>query len=72
MNKPGAETISDQLRRAIADCGVSMTRLSRAADIEDSAVSRFMRGERGLNTRTLDKLCLALGLELRKAERKDE
>ncbi len=70
MTPSRPKTISEQLRREITASGVSLTRLARAADIAEGALSRFMRGERGLTTGTLDKLCGTLGLELRRAKRK--
>ena len=58
--------ISEQVRLAIAGHGLSLNEVARRAGIQPSQVSRFMRGERGLTTESLDKLAEVLGLELRK------
>jgi transcriptional regulator with XRE-family HTH domain len=55
---------SEQLRRAIEASGASRYVIARSAGISDSALSRFLSGERGLNLATLDKLADALGLEI--------
>jgi len=70
MARSKPKTFSEQLRQAIADSGMSLTQLALAAGTDDGALSRFMRGERGLSTRTIDKLCRQLKLELRKARGK--
>src|SRR4051794_5229050 len=55
---------SEELRRAIEESGTSRYALARSVGISDSALSRFMSGERGLNLAALDKLVDALGLEI--------
>ena len=57
-------TISEQLRKAITASGLSRCEIAKQSGIEQSALSRFMSGERGLSTSTLDKLADALGLEV--------
>src|SRR5262249_8078751 len=53
-----------QLRQAIESSGVSRYVLARSVGVSDSALSRFMSGERGLNLASLDKPADALGLEI--------
>ncbi len=64
--------ISNQVKQAIAESGESLNELGRQTGVSDSQLSRFMRGERGLNTTTLDRLAEYLGLELTKKTGADE
>jgi transcriptional regulator with XRE-family HTH domain len=57
-------TITDQLRQAILNCGMSRYELSKRTGVDQAALSRFMHGQCGLLTTTLDRLCPVLGLEL--------
>ena len=57
--------LSDQLRQAIQDCGESRYALSKRTGIDQSTLTRFMSGERGLRLDVVDILAEALGLELR-------
>lgn len=56
--------ISDSLRGAIRDCGVTLYRLSQLSEIELSTLTRFMNGEAGLNIESINRLCYLLKLEL--------
>jgi len=56
--------LSDQLRRAIADCGQTRYAISKATGIAESTLSRFMAGERGLPMKTLDRLADYLDLDI--------
>lgn len=60
----GKKSFSQQLRVAIEGCGSTRYTLCRSVGISQSALSRFMSGERGLNLSTLDKLAETLGLEI--------
>lgn len=55
---------SDQIREAIKGCGLSQRRLAQESGIEESSLSRFMRGEQGLTTSTLDAIAGVLRLEI--------
>lgn len=57
-------SISETLRRGIADSGMSLCRLADLADVDDARLSRFMRQERGLSLATVDRVCRVLGLRL--------
>jgi len=61
-----ARLFSERLRRFIVERGESLAQIGRATGISHAALSRFLRGKRGLSTRTLDRLCEYLGLELRR------
>jgi hypothetical protein len=66
------DTFTDQLRRAVIDSGVSRYRISVESGIAESVLSRFVRGERGLNSDSIDRLMECLGLEIRpRRKRKD-
>jgi hypothetical protein len=61
----GSMSISDQLRRIIESSGQSWYRIAVESGVQQSSLSRFMRGERGLTTDSLDKIGAVLGLELK-------
>ncbi|MCA9028585.1 MAG: helix-turn-helix domain-containing protein [Planctomycetaceae bacterium] len=62
--------ISDQLRDAIGASGETRYRISKETSIAQSALSRFMSGERGLTSSAIDTLCEYLNLELMKRKRR--
>ena len=64
MNGKKPETLSDQLRRIIADCGMSRYQISKQSGVPEAALSRFVNRKTGLTTDTLDRLAPTLGLEL--------
>lgn len=66
MSGRKARLFSERLRRFIVERGESLAQIGRATGISHAALSRFLRGKRGLSTRTLDRLCEYLGLELRR------
>jgi len=49
-------SVTDQIRRHILDCGISCYALARETKIEESALSRFLSGERGISAKALDRL----------------
>jgi plasmid maintenance system antidote protein VapI len=55
---------SDELRRAVNDCGRSRYRLCKELGIAESTLSRFMSGERGLTLKCLDRLAELLDLHV--------
>ena len=56
--------VSDQIRRLIDSSGMSRYRIAKRTGIDQSALSRFMSGERGLSTTALDTLGKLLGFEV--------
>jgi transcriptional regulator with XRE-family HTH domain len=60
-----ATSISEQLRQAIRDCGESRYALSKRTGIDQSTLTRFMSGERGLRLDVVDILAEAFDFELR-------
>jgi hypothetical protein len=57
--------IIGQLRAAIEACCESRYALSCKSGVQQSAMSRFMSGERGLSLESAARLAEVLGLELR-------
>lgn len=57
-------TFSEQLREHINGCGLTRYEVCKRTGVEQSALSRFMSGERGLSTATLDRLVELLDMEL--------
>jgi len=59
------QKLSDQVRQAIRDAGVSQYRISQQTGIDASALSKFVRGQRaGLSMESLDQLGEYLGLTI--------
>ncbi|MCE9548278.1 MAG: helix-turn-helix domain-containing protein [Planctomycetia bacterium] len=56
--------VSDQVRAAIEGCGLTRYEISKQTGIDQSALTRFMSGERGLSTTVLDTLGELLGLDI--------
>jgi transcriptional regulator with XRE-family HTH domain len=58
-------TLSQTLLKAIERAGVTRYRISRDTGIEESALSRFVSGKRGLGLDSADALARYFNLELR-------
>jgi transcriptional regulator with XRE-family HTH domain len=58
------KAFSDQIRDVIEASGVTRYALAKQAGIAESVLSRFMAGEQGMSTATLDKIAGVLGLEV--------
>jgi transcriptional regulator with XRE-family HTH domain len=56
--------LSDQVRRAVADSGMSRYRVCKLARIDQATFSRFMAGTVGLSLATLDALAEVLKLRI--------
>jgi len=56
--------LTDQLRAAIRASGYSQLALARQVGIEQSAISRFLSGERQLSATAMDRLGAFLDLEI--------
>ena len=57
-------SLSDELRQAIADSGVSRYGIWQQTGIDQGSLSKFMDGERGLSMESIDKLAELLGLHI--------
>jgi plasmid maintenance system antidote protein VapI len=61
---PKLETVSEQIRRHVRECSLSAYAIAKAAAIDESALSRFLSGERGLSAKALDRLGALLDFEV--------
>lgn len=57
-------TLSEQLRRAIVDSGLSQYRIALDTDVAQAVLARFLAGERDIRLATADKLAAYLRLKL--------
>ena len=65
--------MTDQVREAIDDCGVTRYRISQDTGIDESTLSKFYHGQRGMSLDNLNVLFDYLGLRIvkgRKPQRK--
>lgn len=68
-NKPAPHpSVSETVRTTIESRGMAAFKVAKLAGVPPTVVLRFMKGERGLTTPTLDKVCAALGLRLVETE----
>ncbi len=58
------EPFSEQLRRAVADSGMSRYAIAKKINSSQTSLSRFMSCERGLTLAVIDRLCALLGLSI--------
>lgn len=61
---PKRTKLSDQVRAAIDGCGMTRYAIAKETGIAESTLCRFMSGERGLPTKTLDRLADFLELNI--------
>jgi len=66
MGKKRTRRMTDQLRRAIDDSGLTRYRIAKETGIDESALAKFYNGHRGLSMEALDALgeCLQLTIVL--------
>ena len=64
MNKANT-TMSEVLKRAIAESGLAHIALERATGVKRASIMRFLRGETSLRLDIADRLAAYFGLELR-------
>lgn len=62
--------ISDALRAAILTDGRPLRRIAGQASVPASTITRFIRRQRGLSSRALDRVANAVGVELRPVARR--
>jgi len=58
------DKLTDQIRRAIDESGVSRYRLWKETGIDQATLSRFMAGKAGMTLKSLDVLADALHLRV--------
>ena len=69
MVKRRSKKMTDQVRQAIDDSGLTRYRIAQDTGIDESTLAKFFHGTRGLSLDNLDRLCDYLGLRI-VAERK--
>jgi transcriptional regulator with XRE-family HTH domain len=67
MAQTGKRTFADVIRRAVQDSGRTPYAIALESGVSQPVLSRFLRRERSVTLDTAEKLCRALGLELRAA-----
>ena len=63
----GKPTMSETLRQAVLDSGLSLYRVAKDSGVPYAVLHRFTSGKRAMGMDNLDKLCRYLQLELRRA-----
>ena len=61
-----AELFSEQLRRAIRESGITRYSISAKTGVDQAALSKFLKGERGLSLSAVDRVMSVLGLEIKR------
>lgn len=56
------QTFTDQIRRAVDDCGLSRYAICKRIGLDKAVMSRFMNGKGFLAERTLNNLAALIGL----------
>ncbi|NQU21052.1 MAG: helix-turn-helix transcriptional regulator [Candidatus Nealsonbacteria bacterium] len=64
MARKRPKRLSDQLRQIVVKCGKSRYQIGKETGIDESALSRFVHGERGLSMAAMDRLGMCLGLQI--------
>lgn len=64
-NKRPGRLVSEQLRKAIRDTGLSLNAVATGSGVSYGQLHRFYHGVRAITTPTVDRLCQYLRLELR-------
>ncbi len=59
-----SKKMTDQVRQAIDDSGLTRYRIAQDTGIDESTLAKFYHGTRGLSLENLDLLCEHLGLRV--------
>jgi hypothetical protein len=62
--KAGRPKMSEALRRAILESGLTLYRVSKDSGVSYAVLHRFIAGKRAVSMEALDRLCAYLGLRL--------
>jgi plasmid maintenance system antidote protein VapI len=65
-----SDSLAERLKAAIAESCMKRSELARAADVEESALSRFVHGKRSISLDAASRLADVLNLELRPRRRR--
>lgn len=58
-------SLADTLKQAVADTGMSVNAVASQSGVPQAGLQRFLKGQRGINLDTAERLCTYLQLELR-------
>ena len=75
MAKKQSKLLTDQLRKAIDDSGLTRYRIAQETGISEATLSKFYLGQRGLSMEAMNALGMCLQLTIkrgRKAAKKEE
>ena len=64
MAKRRSKKLTDQVKQAIDDSGLTRYRIAQETGIDESALAKFYNGHRGLSIEALNKLGKYLGLRI--------
>ncbi len=64
MARKKIKKLSDQVRNAIDNSGITRYRIAKEIQIDESALAKFYNGHQGLSLKALDRLGEYLGLEI--------
>jgi transcriptional regulator with XRE-family HTH domain len=73
MAKKRTNNLTDQLRRAMDESGMTRYQMAKETGIDESALAKFYNGKRGLSMKALNSLGQLLQLKItsgRKSDRK--
>ena len=62
--------LSDQIRRAVDDCGITRYAIYKATGIDQGTLSRFVAGAAGMSLDNLDRLANLLDLNITTGKRR--
>jgi len=68
MKKHPRQTLEETIKQLLAATGESVNSLAKQSGVSQPVLHRFLSGQRGLKLDTAEKLCVFLGLELKKRE----
>jgi hypothetical protein len=72
MHQQSRSTLSEAIKRAVAESGKSVNAVAKEAGVPQTVVQRFVSGQRGLLLGTAERLCAYLGLELQAANNRPQ
>ena len=67
--KDSMKTLSQQLREAILESGVSRYEISKQTGVSQAALSKFVLGRRGISVKAMDAVGEFLGLAITRKKR---
>ena len=70
--KKHPKKLTDQLRQAIDDCGLTRYEIAKQTGIDESALAKFYNGYRGLSMEALNALGVFLQLKITLGRKPDQ